>query len=61
MASACTPFERSNIFDKMREQSPPDGYLGALSCARPRIDHSGWIKLTRSLKVAQAPGLVKMV
>jgi hypothetical protein len=59
-APACTPFERTTMFKQMREQSPPEAYLGALSHVLPHIDHAGWTKLTRSLKVAQAPGLVAL-
>ena len=46
MIPASTPAERAVIITGAKAQMPPEALLGMMAVVRPRMDDSGWTKLT---------------
>ncbi len=56
MVPALNPGERAAVLNGAKAGMPPEAFLGVLESVRPYVDARGWIKLARTLGVAERPG-----
>jgi len=52
MVPALNPAERADLMNGMKNDAPPEAFLGLLAHIRPHLDESAWNKLQRAIGVA---------
>jgi len=60
MAVTFTPQELADLMQGMKQGMPAQAFDIVIDAVRAELDEARWLKLTRALGIAQAPGLVEM-
>lgn len=60
LVPAMNPAERSALLADMQAHAPAPAFATALDTVRPHLSEAEWAKLTRSLGLPPAPGLVQV-